>query len=132
MRSKILVLFSVAAMGLSSPAMAGGHGGISHGGMSMHGHGHFVRHFDHRFRFFNRFNGNPFLFGGGWDWGLGGYGDNGNNTTVIVSQPPVSRFPVAGVTGATGGADPCHFNAETFTVPSSGGGTRPVQVVSCR
>jgi hypothetical protein len=101
-------------------------------GMGMHGHGHFVHHFNHRFRFFNRFNGNPFLFDGGWGWG--GYGEgNGNNTAVVVSQPPVSRFPVAGVTGSTGGG-PCHWNTDTFTVPSSssGGGNRPVEVVSCR
>jgi hypothetical protein len=109
--------------------MARGGGGGGHGGMSMHGH--FVRHFDHRFRFFNRFNRNPFLFGGGWawDWGLGGYGDNGNNTTVVVSQPPVSRFPVAGVSTP---ATPCRWNAETFNVPSSAGGKQPVEVVSCR
>jgi hypothetical protein len=99
-------------------------------GMRMHVHGHFVRHFDHRFRFFNRFN-NPFLFGGDWGWGWGGYGE-GNNTTVVVSQPPVSRFPIAGVTGSTGGGS-CHWNTDTFNVPSSsGGGNRPVEVVSCR
>jgi hypothetical protein len=126
----LVVLSAVAVLGVGSTAMAKGGMGM---GMGMHGHGHFVRHFDHRFRVFNRFNGNPFLFGGGWDWGLGSYGEgNGNNTTVVVSQPPVSRFPVAGVTGSTGGG-PCHWNTDTFTVPSSsGGGNRPVEVVSCR
>jgi hypothetical protein len=116
----------------------GGHGGggWSHGGMSIHGNAHFGPHFRFVNRFnrkilFNRFNRNPFLFGGGWgwDWGLGGYGDNGNNTTVVVSQPPVSRFPVAGVSTP---ATPCRWNAETFNVPSSEGGKRPVEVVSCR
>ena len=123
----LVVLSAVAILGVSSTAMARGSGG-GHG-MSMHGHGHF----DHRFRFFNRFNRNPFLFGSGWgwDWGGGGYGNSGNNTTVVVSQPPVSRFPVAGATGSTG-SGPCHWNSDTFTVLSSSGGTRPVEVVSCR
>lgn len=121
----LVVLSAVAILGVSSTAMARGSGG-GHG-MSMHGHGHF----DHRFRFFNRFNRNPFLFGSGWDWGWGGYGNSGNNTTVVVSQPPVSRFPVAGATGSTG-SGPCHWNSDTFTVLSSSGGTRPVEVVSCR
>jgi hypothetical protein len=125
MQGKTLVVLSaVAVLGVGSTAMA--KGGM---GMGMHGHGHFVHHFNHRFRIFNRFNGNPFLFGGGWDWGLGGYGDNGNNTTVVVSQPPVSRFPVAGVSTP---ATPCRWNAETFNVPSSAGGKQPVEVVSCR
>src|SRR5215469_16368955 len=85
MQSKTLaVLSAVAILVVSSTARDGG---VSHGGMSMHSHGHFARHFDHRFRFFNRFNRNPFLFGSGWgwDWG-GGYGEGyGNNTTVVVS-----------------------------------------------
>src|SRR5262249_5186258 len=133
--TRIITLTAVAALGVSSAAFARGGGMAMHAGgsgMAMHGHGHFVRHFDHRFRFFNRFNRNPFLFVGGWGWDLclGGYGE-GNNTTIVVSQPPVSRFPVAGVTGSTS-SGPCHWNQETFTVPSSAGGTRPVQVVSCR
>jgi len=135
MLTRIITLTAVAALGVGTAAFARGGGMAMHAGgsgMAMHGHGHFVRHFDHRFRFFNRFNRNPFLFGGGWDWGLGGYGEgNGNNTTVVVSQPPVSRFPVAGVTASTS-SEPCHWNQETFTVPSSAGGTRPVQVVTCR
>ena len=53
----LVVLSAVAILGVSSTAMARGSGG-GHA-MSMHGHGHF----DHRFRFFNRFNRNPFLFG---------------------------------------------------------------------
>jgi hypothetical protein len=35
------------------------------------------------------------------------------------------------VTGSVAGG-PCNWNTESFLVPSSGGGTRPVQVVSCR
>ena len=58
----LVVLSAVAILGVSSTAMARGSGG-GHG-MSMHGHGHF----DHRFRFFNRFNRNPFLFGSSWGW----------------------------------------------------------------
>jgi hypothetical protein len=92
----------------------------------MHGHGHF----DHG-QFRNRFLRNQFLFGGGWGWG--GWGswpyDNsgGSNTTVVF-------FPQAKPQMATGSVDPapCNWKQQDFTVPSSRGGTRPVQVVSCR
>jgi hypothetical protein len=101
--------------------MAKGAGGGG-GSMGMHGHGHMGHHHHH-------FRNNPFLFGG---WGWGGYGDSGyTNTTVVVSPPPVSRFPAADVTGSIA-TMPCHWNTEAFTVPSSGGGTQPVQVVGCR
>jgi hypothetical protein len=129
MRSKILVvLIAVALMGVSSAVMArsgGGGGGGGKGGSAGHvGHAHFGHaHFDHRLQ------RNLLLGGWGWGWpyGEGGY----TNTTVEVSPQPVSRFPIADVTGSAA-ATPCHWNAETFTVPSSGGGNRPVQVVTCR
>src|SRR5690348_3195871 len=134
MRSKTLVVLSaVAILGTSSTAMArGAGGGWSHGGMSMHGHGHFDhRHFDHRFPFVNRFNKNPlFLSGWGWgDWGWG-YGGSGygGNTTVVAFPQAISQ--AANVTGSVGPA-PCSWKQQEFTVPSSAGGTRPVQVVSC-
>ena len=133
MRSKILAVLVVvvAAMGASSTAIAkgGGGGGGGHGGMhGVHGHGHF----DNRFarRFFNRglFNNSNGFWGWGGDWGWGGYGDSGyggNNTVVI--------FPQAIPQVATGSVDPspCSWKQQEFTVPSSAGGTRPVQVVSC-
>jgi opacity protein-like surface antigen len=140
MKSKALVVLSaVAIMGISSAATAkgaggggGGKGGWSHGGMFGRGHGQFDhRQFDRRFRFVNRFNRNPFLLGGwGWggDWGLGGYGDSGyGNTNVVV-------YPMAAPQFATGSiaAAPCHWNEDTFKVPSVFGGTQPVSVVSCR
>jgi hypothetical protein len=135
MRSKILAVLVVvvAMMGVSPAAMAkvggggggGGKGGWSHGGM--HGHGHF----DHRFArrdFFNRRLFNSFGWGWGGDWGWGGYGDSGygGNNTVVV-------FPQAIPRAATGSVDPgpCKWNQQEFKVPSSAGGTRPVQVVSC-
>jgi hypothetical protein len=135
MRSKILAVLVVvvAMMGVSPAAMAkvggggggGGKGGWSHGGM--HGHGHF----DHRFArrdFFNRRLFNSFGWGWGGDWGWGGYGDSGygGNNTVVV-------FPQAIPQAATGSVDPgpCKWNQQEFKVPSSAGGTRPVQVVSC-
>jgi len=125
MRSKILVvLIAVAVMGVSSAAMAKGGGGKGGSG----GHvGHFRHaHFDHRFR------RNQFLLGGwSWDWGWGsGYGDNGYGNTTVVAFPQATP-QAANVTGsiATG---PCHWNADTFNVPSAAGGTRPVQVVGCR
>jgi hypothetical protein len=127
MQSKTLIALSaVAILGLGSNAMAkggGGKGGSSHG---MHGHGHF----DHG-QFRNRFLRNQFLFGGGWgwgDWGLWPYdnsGGGGNNTVVV--------FPQAIPQAATGSVDPspCNWKQQEFSVPSSAGGTRPVQVVSC-
>jgi hypothetical protein len=124
MRSKIhVVLIAVAVMGASSTAMAKGAGG---GGWSHGGHGHF----GHRFHFVNRFNRNPFLLGG-WGWGLDGWGPYGEgNTTTVVAFPQATPQP-AGVTGSIA-ATPCHLSAETFTVPSSAGGTRQVQIVACR
>ena len=144
MRSKILVVLSaVAIMGVSSTAMARGgmHGGM-HGGMFMHGHGHFDHHFRFVNRFnrnlFNRFNGNLGGWGSGGDWGWGGYGDNGSSNTTVVIVPqarpvvfPQAKPQAADVTGSIA-PDPCHWNAESFNVPSSAGGTRPVEVVSCR
>jgi hypothetical protein len=125
MRSKTLIVLSaIAILGGSATAMAKGGGGM-HGGMhGMHGHGHF----DHRFarRFFNRGLFNSFGWGG--DWGWGGYGNSGygGNTTVVA-------FPQATPTGVTGSVatGPCNWKQQEFTVSSSAGGTRPVQVVSC-
>jgi hypothetical protein len=130
MRSKTLVVLgAVAILGVSSTAMArmAMH---AHGGMAMHGHGHFVHHFNFRRHFVQnfRFGRNPLFLTGFGDWGLGGYGDSGNgsNTTVVV-------FPQAIPRAATGSVDPapCNWKPQEFTVPSSSGGTRPVQVVSC-
>jgi hypothetical protein len=122
MRTNTLVtLIAVALIGGSSIAMAkggGGGGSMGHGGIS---HGHFGHHF-------HRFLRNQVFFGDGWGWGP--YSGDGANTTVFVQQS-VPRFPVAGATSSVA-ATPCHWNAETFTVPSSNGGTGPVQVVSCR
>jgi hypothetical protein len=130
MRSKILVvLIAVALMGVSSAVMARGGGGGGKGGSGGHvghthsGNAHFGNHFLR-----NRFLRNQAVLGG-WGWGWG-YGDNGYGNTTVVAFPQATP-QAAGVTGsiATG---PCHWNADTFNVPSSGGGTRPVEVVSCR
>jgi hypothetical protein len=136
MRSKILVLIAVAVMGVSSTAMArgGGGGGKSGGGMAMHGHGHFDHHFHFNRNFVHnfRFRNPVFLSGWGWgDWGLGGYGDSGygSNTTVVVAFPQATP-QAANVTGSVDPA-PCNWKPQEFTVPSSAGGARPVQVVSC-
>jgi hypothetical protein len=124
-RSKILVvLVAVAVMGVSSGAMARG-GGKS--GAGMHGHGHFVHN-----QFRDRFGRNPLFFGDGFDWGFGGpyYGEgNGSNTTVVVF--PQATPQAANATGSVDPA-PCHWNEETFKVPSSTGGPQPISVVSCR
>ena len=58
----------------------------------------------------------------------GGYGDSGygGNNTVVV-------FPQAIPQVATGSVNPspCNWKQQEFKVPSSAGGTAPVQVVSC-
>ena len=131
MRSKILVvLIAVAVMGVSWTAMArgGGGGGGGKGGSGVsHFHGRFDNHFLR-----NHFLRNQAVLGGwGWDGGWGyGYGDNGYGNTTVVAFPQATP-QAANVTGsiATG---PCHWNADTFNVPSAAGGSRPVQVVSCR
>ena len=121
----LITLTAVVALGITSAAIARGGGG---GGGGKGGSG--VSHFHGRFD--NHFLRNHFLRnqagGWGWDWGWG-YGDNGYNTTVVAF--PQATPQAANVTGsiATG---PCHWNQESFTVPSSAGGTRPVQVVSCQ
>jgi len=126
----LITLTVVAAFGMSSAAIArGGGGGMSGGGHSGHGDfgGHFSHHFDH---FGHRFQRNQVLLGG-WDWGWGWpYGDTGyGNTTVVAFPQAVPQ--AANVTGSTS-SGPCHWNQETFTVPSSAGGTSPIQVVSCQ
>ena len=131
MRGKTLVVLSaVAILGVGSTAMA--KGGM---GMGMHGHGHFHNHFHfaNHFHFRNQFLRNQALLNGwGWGggWGWGDYGNNGtSNTTVIVF--PQAKPQAADVTGSIA-PDPCHFESDTFNVPSAAGGTRAVEVVACR
>jgi hypothetical protein len=121
MRSKsLVVLIAVAVMGVSWTAMAkGGGGGGGSMAMHSHGHGHFVHHSRR----------NP-VFLGGWGWGWPYYDSGYGNNTVVVAYPQATP-QAANVTGSIA-ATPCHWNSETFTVPSSAGGNRPVEVVSCR
>jgi len=117
MLNKTLVtLMIVAAPGVSSAAMARD-GGELGGGHSRHA-GHFAHPFQR----------NQVLLGG-WGWG-GPYGEGGysNNTIVAAYPQPLSA---ADVTGSVTRA-PCHWNEDTFTVPSSAGGKRPITIVSCR
>jgi hypothetical protein len=121
----LVVLIAIAIVGVDSTAMAHGVGGGGKGGP---GHGHFGHsQFSHRF-LNNRFVNNRLLFNG-WGWGLGWgwpYDSGGyNNTTVAVFPQAVPQVVGAGSLG------PCRWNDDTFNVPSSLGGTRPVQVVSC-
>ena len=110
-------------------ARVGGAGGSS-GGHAVGSHvGHFVasNHFDHP-RFGHRLRKNPFFvspFGWGWDWPYADYGSAPNATaTSIVAYPPPLWSAHA--------RDDCRWNEDTFNVPSSAGGTLPIQVVSCR
>lgn len=122
----LVVLIAIAILGVSSAAMAKGSGGGGGGkGLGGHvGHNHFGHnHFDRRF-LRNRF----FLNGWGWDWGWAPYDNSGYGNSTVVAFPLATPQVANGSVAAT----PCHWNAETFTVPSSTGGTGPVQVVSCR
>ena len=139
MQSKILVVLDAAAiLSVSSTAMA--RGGAH--GMGMHGHGHFAHHFNFRRNFVHnfRFGRNPlFLSGfGSGDWGLGPYDNSGggSNTTVVVFPQAIPQaaqaIPQAAHVTSLVDPAPCNWKQQEFTVPSSAGGTRPVQVVSCR
>jgi hypothetical protein len=122
----LVVLIAIAILGVSSAAMGKGNGGGGGGkGLGGHvGHNHFGHnHFDRRF-LRNRF----FLNGWGWDWGWALYDNSGYGNSTVVAFPLATPQVANGSVAAT----PCHWNAETFTVPSSTGGTGPVQVVSCR
>ncbi len=112
--------------GAASPAGAngtgkGGSGGqIGHANFSHDRFGH--AHFSHRF-------GRNRVLLGGWDWGLGWpYDQDGYSNTNVVIYPQATPQMATGSVAAT----PCHWNAETFKVPSSGGGNRPVQIVACQ
>jgi hypothetical protein len=115
---------AIAERALARGGMSGGVSGVS-GGKS-HG-GHFVagQHFDHE-RFGHRLRRGPaFIAPYGWDWPYADYGPGtAYNTTVVAYPTAISPVPTA--------ADNCRWNEETFTVPASAGGTRPIQVVTCR
>jgi hypothetical protein len=125
----LVVLIAIAILGVSSTAMArgsGGGGGKSWSWGGHFGHGHFGHNqFDHRFR-----RNQVLLNGWGWDWGWGPYDYSGYGNTTVVAFPQATP-QAANATGSIA-ATPCHWNAETFTVPSSTGGTGPIQVVGCR
>lgn len=131
MRSKILAaIITVAVMGVSTAAMAKGGGGGGGGGGKGGSGGH-VGHAGHapfHARFDRRFLRNQFLLGGwGWGWGWP-YNEGGYSDTNVVVYPQASPHVATGSVATT----PCHWNSETFTVPSSGGGSRPVQIVTCQ
>ncbi len=133
MRTKILVVLITVAVTGASPiviANAGGGGGggggkggsIGHVGHAPSGHAAFRSRVDHRFL------RNQFLLGGvgGWGWDRGSpYGEGSYSNNVVVYPQAIPQF-------ASGSAMPCHWNEETFKVPSVLGGTQPVSVVSCR
>ena len=133
MKKTLITLRAVTALAISSTAMARGGGGGGGGGRGGAGVGHFHGHFGNHFRFGNRFLRNQALFNA-WGWGWGGWGwpnsDSGYGNTTVVAFP--QALPqAASVTGSVS-SGPCRWNANTFTVPSSEGGTRPVSVISCQ
>jgi hypothetical protein len=116
LNKSLVILMAIAALGVSSAAMARD-GGRSGGGHSRHG-GHFAHPFQR----------NQVLLGG-WGWG-GPYGEGGySNNTIVAAYP--QPLPAAEATGSAARAA-CHWNEDTFTVPSSAGGKRPITIVSCR
>jgi hypothetical protein len=119
----MIVAASQTAIGEAALARGGGGGGVSSGGHSGH-MGHVNRPF-----LKNHFLRDRAVLGGwGWGWGWP-YGDEGySNTTVVFPQALPQAVNVTGTIAAA----PCHWNEDTFSVPSSAGGNRPVQVVTCR
>jgi hypothetical protein len=132
MASKALRLAAVLVLAASQTAMGqhalargggGGGGGASSGGRSGH-MGHFNRPFLRNHVLKNHFLRNQAVLGS-WGWGWP-YDDTGySNTTVVFPQVTPQAVNVIAAT-------PCHWNEDTFSVPSSAGGNRPVQVVTCR
>ena len=102
-----------------------GGSGVVRGGTGGSSAAHFHGRFDNRF-FRNHFPRNQAVLGG-WGWGWP-YDGNGYSNTNVVVYPQVTPQFATGSVAAT----PCHWNAETFTVPASRGGTRPIQIVSCQ
>jgi hypothetical protein len=128
MPSKALVaLIALAMIGASPAAMArgGGSSGGS-GGKSVGSHSGHMSHFHHPFH--HRFLNNQAFFGG-LGWGCCYDGSGYGNTTVVAF--PQATPQSADVTGAVRAAS-CHWTEDTFTVPASAGGTRPISVASCR
>ena len=124
----LVVLIAIAILGVSSAATAHGSGGGGGKGGSARGHfghSHFGRNqFDHRF-----LRNRAFLNGWGWDWGWAPYDNSGYGNTTVVAFPQAT--PQAANATSSVAAGPCNWNQQTFTVPSSAGGTQPIQVVSC-
>jgi hypothetical protein len=118
LRLAAVVILTASQMAIGERAFARSGGGVSHShfvGSSHFSHGHF----GHRFR------RHPILIAPyGWDWPDADYSDVPSANTTIVAYPPAVS------SGRTTGD--CHWSEETFTVPSSAGGTRPIHVVSCR
>jgi hypothetical protein len=86
--------------------------------------GHFAhRHFDHRSR-------SILVAPYAWDWpytdSSGAAADAGDDGASIPDTPPAfSAQPAAATRG-------CRWHEETFTVPSAGGGTRPIKITTCQ
>ncbi len=103
---------------------------LARGGTSGVSHGHFVGggHF-HNPHFGHRLHRKPVFiapYGWGWDWPYADYNEAPSaayNTTIVAYPPPLTSGRAA---------DNCRWGEETFTVPSSAGGTSPVKVMSCR
>lgn len=91
--------------------------------------GHFIggSHFG-RAHFGLRLRRNPAFiapYGWGWDWPYLDYGEapSAAATSIVAYPPPLLSAHAA---------DNCRWNSDTFNVPSSAGGKRAVEVVSCR
>jgi hypothetical protein len=89
--------------------------------------GHFAGHFNrHPFRRSHAFQP-VFVVPYGWDWP---YSEEppteGDGSVAVIPYPaPTSSG------GPSGAAAGCHWDAQTFTVPSAEGGTRQIQITRC-
>jgi hypothetical protein len=137
------ILIVAASLALATVTVTTGTSAFARGGGGFRGHfgGGFRDHFGVRFgdhfgggRFAGRHFGRRFGDGFGlYGFGdvapyYGGYGGSGDTTVVAIPQ----AAPQAA--NGTGSVDPapCHWHDETFTVPSSAGGTRPITVTTCQ
>lgn len=126
LRLAAVLVVAASQIAIGEHALARGGGGGGGGGVSSGGHSGHMGHFNRPFLRDHFLRNRAVLGGWGWGWP---YSDDGySSTTVVFPQAIPQAVNVTGTIATT----PCHWNEDTFTVPASAGGTRPIQVVSCR
>ena len=123
LRKMLITTTAIAAMCIASTAMAmpGGSSGApavisgGHASGPQFGHGVFGHPLHKRFHKTVVF---PY-----------GYYDNDYPTDTFGDDAPMTYSPP--VVSAAPSPPPCQRNVETFTVPSSAGGTRQIKIINC-